>query len=361
MTESSISLGDLMQRLEAKGMLDEPALGRIKEYIRSADSRDSTPWYIKGMIGIGAWVAALSFCQAIAMAELLFRGPLSLCIWGLLLIGSAATLQFLSRRVFVVQLALALSLAGHGLLLSGVLELSHYDPLSLPLAAALLCAILYPIYEGSLHRFLSCFLVTVLFTNWCIQSGKYAGLHVLVLLEMVGTGLILTDTVRLRALRSLGYALAVSLPMTVFFAVMVGAGFLEGGSATQGSAQMQWWPSSAMLALGLIWLYQWIAGGPRTLLREPLWPAVVATVILGAISTPGVLAALGLLVLGHARGERALTGLGLVFFAVFLFLFYYDLNVSLMTKSLILTGSGAVLQSARWFLSRRPWAKEVAS
>ena len=46
--------------------------------------------------------------------------------------------------------------------------------------------------------------------------------------------------------------------------------------------------------------------------------AVVATMCLATVTTPGILAALGLMVLGYARNDRYLLAMGVLFFPVFI-------------------------------------------
>ncbi len=71
------------------------------------------------------------------------------------------------------------------------------------------------------------------------------------------------------------------------------------------------------------------------------------------LMTPGITAAILVLVLGFQRGQRVLMGLALVFLAVFLIAFYYHLDVTLLVKSGILAASGIVLLGMRWALLRQ--------
>ena len=45
---------------------------------------------------------------------------------------------------------------------------------------------------------------------------------------------------------------------------------------------------------------------------------------------------------------------------VYIFTFYYELELGLDEKSYCLMGSGLVLLAARWYLARRPWARREA-
>ena len=62
----------------------------------------------------------------------------------------------------------------------------------------------------------------------------------------------------------------------------------------------------------------------------------------------------------HFFEDRSLLVLGFLFLPVYIFVYYYSLNIDLLTKSFVLMGSGVFLIVARVFLGTRKWAKECA-
>lgn len=347
--ESAISLGDLLQRLRDQELLDEAGLERIAGHLSQTRPAPGNPWYVRVLVAVGAWIAAICLLVFLALAKIidimaLEARPLLSC--GIFLVAGATALHSLRRHVFAAQLALAFSMAGHALVLVGAAKLTD-DSMGPAFAAAGLCAVLYPLYRESLHRFLSCLLATSAAAGWLVAADLHHGLHGLVLVESIWAGMFFLAPRIEPSLRPLAYALVVSVPLHLLLIVADGAQL--------GTPQ---WPSSLTLALGLVALYRWIAGDTAKLRREPFVAAIVCTAALAVLSTPGVLAAIGLLVLGYARDDRPLLGLGLAFLPLFLALYYYDLDVSLLQKSGVLLASGAVLLAARWYLSRRSWARE---
>ena len=83
---------------------------------------------------------------------------------------------------------------------------------------------------------------------------------------------------------------------------------------------------------------------------KPLIMSLCGVTLLGVFSAPGVLLSLGLMVLGYATHERLITLFGILLLPLVIFNYYYSLNVSLMEKSLILIGTGAVLIIGRMYL-----------
>jgi uncharacterized membrane protein len=77
-------------------------------------------------------------------------------------------------------------------------------------------------------------------------------------------------------------------------------------------------------------------------------------VSLPALLTPGILAAVIMLVLAFQRNNRLLLGLGAAGLVVFLIAFYYHLEVTLLVKSLMLLGTGLLLLGLRAIMLQEP-------
>jgi uncharacterized membrane protein len=116
------------------------------------------------------------------------------------------------------------------------------------------------------------------------------------------------------------------------------------------------WLSTALLGAGLLYLV-------HVLLTErglpPFGPfalsayGAVLLLMWPAQRAPGLIGALIVLLLGFRRGNRLLLGMALLFLAVFLSAYYYNLSISLLLKSAALAGSGAVLLALRWILIKQ--------
>ncbi|MBI4777851.1 DUF4401 domain-containing protein [Candidatus Desantisbacteria bacterium] len=78
--------------------------------------------------------------------------------------------------------------------------------------------------------------------------------------------------------------------------------------------------------------------------------AILSTILLGIFTTPGILVAIGLLVVGYTFGDRILTVLSYLFLPCFLIVFYYALNIDLAYKSWVVAGSGVILLVVHWIV-----------
>jgi hypothetical protein len=216
------------------------------------------------------------------------------------------------------------------------------------LAAVLLCAVQYPVNRDSLHRFLSVAATIAIVIGWLLEDRLHDMLHAAVLVEAAGIGLLFAYRRVPAMLRPMAYAFVVALPGTMLL------------SMSTWNLETTWWRSSIVLTVWLVWLIRWCAHEHAQRWTEPLTLAVLAALALGVVSTPGLLAAIGLMVLGYALDDRIVLGLGTLFVPVFIIVFYYDLALDLGVKSYMLMGTGAVLLVARWLLSRRSWTQEEA-
>jgi uncharacterized membrane protein len=177
-------------------------------------------------------------------------------------------------------------------------------------------------------------------------------MHFLVAAETIFAGTLLLLKKRRAWVEPLVYSAALMLPTTLLLMNLTHAdlGRLTG--------QLDWgfkeplWPSSLLLTIGLIYLYFQLAGGKKLFQNSLLILAVLSTILLGIVTTPGILVAIGLLIVGYAFDDRILTGLSYLFLLCFLVVFYYTLNIDLATKSWVIGGSGVVLLIVRWISGR---------
>jgi len=163
-------------------------------------------------------------------------------------------------------------------------------------------------------------------------------LHVLVLLETLGVGLVFLKSGR-PVFRPAGYAMALGLLGTMLLILNP-----EGPAAVS---------SLVMQVAALIWLLYRASETSSKRTAEVFVVPAAGAILLGVFSSPGLLAALTVMILGHLERDSILKGLGVRFVPVYLIAYYYSLESTLMTKSLVLVGTGIVLWIARWYVGRR--------
>ena len=341
---SQLSLKDLFAQLsEQRHTID---IGVANEIARADQSEDRTPWFVSALIGFGAWLSCILFLGALAIAGI-FDHAATAIFTGLCLLGGGAFMDRIADGAFLRQLALAAGLTGLGLTAIGVAETTNANELStVTLSVTAATVVFYGAYRCTEFRFLACLISTALATFWMCEdswfSGEYSGenwgIHLLVLLETVGIDVIFSRR-ETNFLKPASYALAAGLLGTMLF--------------TQLSDDLQTWPSAMILALAQvgILIQAWRTTSQTS--KENLGVAIAGTIVLGLVSAPGVIASLATTLLGHLKRDDMLRRLGILSLPIYISAYYYNLETSLLLKSLTLIGSWAVLWAVRWYFRKR--------
>src|SRR5690606_6018594 len=108
----------LLENLRQRGIVDET--GAAAEMQQSP-----APWFVHRFAGLAAWLAALMLILSSALA-LAHGGVFGAILIGAMLLGLAVWL-LRQPGILLAQMGLALSLAGQGMLVYAVGELSGFD------------------------------------------------------------------------------------------------------------------------------------------------------------------------------------------------------------------------------------------
>jgi len=111
---------------------------------------------------------------------------------------------------------------------------------------------------------------------------------------------------------------------------------------------------TAGATLALLWLVQGVLAEHRAGARD-IVAVLAALLALSAVTwrTPAIGTTLFVMLLAFDRRSRASLGVAVAFFLVFGALYYYNLELTLMQKSGVLTASGALCLAAWAVLSQR--------
>lgn len=348
------------QRQELWGRLASAALVEGEEPPALAPQ---PPWFVRVMLGFAGWFGALFLLGFGGLVlSFLFESVAGSLSTGVVLCGGAAFLFRKSENDFLTQLGFAVSLAGQAAILIGFGQLFEEHLAATAVALALVQAALFFLAPSFLHR---------VWTAWtgalalAVALGSWeAAAFVPPLLTAAFAWIWLEELDHPRRneiLRAGGYGLTLAAVVMIFF--------LEALSTTVMWTELgpQVPPIfGAALTAGIL-----IVAVLRLLSREgvgagtgPGRAALVGAVILGlaSLAAPGLAPAVLILVLGHANGNRLLTGLGILVLLGYLSYYYYSLEMTLLEKSALLAAVGVALLLARLALHRwwpEPAAEEV--
>jgi hypothetical protein len=321
-----------------------------------ADDTEPTPWFVRVLVAVGAWVAAVLFAVMVGLTEAFRHEWIALVLGVVGLVGTTV----LRRRVrgdFATQLALALHLGSHLLVAIAVAESVGWRH---ALAAGAVSGVVTAtvalfVYPDRIVRFCAAVTIAAAAAGAFADAGSdheltQVGIAVIAVLASAATvGLWLAPARldatlfgELRAPAAYGCAL-VSLGLLLL-------PFIDDGDRLLDVRLASWGETGLLVAFGVAAL-----AGLRVRSPEPVVLLLVALGGLGAASAgaPGIPAAL--LCMGvafHAR-QLVLFGITCAFLVAFLTLFYWHLDVSFLAKSGVLGASGAGLLAVYAYLRLR--------
>jgi hypothetical protein len=319
----------------------------------------SSPWYIRVMQGVAGWIGALFLFGFIGFAlEEVIKSAESSIILGLLICVVAFFIfRWAKDNDFVTQFGLAVSIAGQGLFIFGLFETFKTDFFPVFFSVFVFQALLALFIANAIHR---------VFTSWSAVLALSFALNALGIYG-IATGIIAISFAIIwssesiwamhgKLWRPIGYGLALALVQNEvlhFFSREI----WDISGHPNPSALMLYAPfiSTAFVVFTFLWVIKRLLNREEILLNNPVAQvAIVAALLLGMLSfvAHGMATALLILLLGFATGNRVLMGLGLIALGGFISHYYYQLNNTLLFKSLVLALSGAVLLAVRFALQK---------
>lgn len=357
---TKISVGHLLNSWISSKLVPLSQKHEIEGFILSQEHEKKLPLFLGILIAAGAFIASISFLSFFYMSEIIYY-PSEL-VWGLVFIGLALFFAKISgdklntvRHSFVTQASLFTMIIGKIVFIIGfskAIGMPVKDTwYGITLAAFLITVVTYYLYPIVLDRFLSTFACLILLLI-CILSESVFGLSTAIMLNLfffiqliIAATLFVSGKIKCDYV-PLAYAIACSLCILTIYTTALP---MIDSKAQSFSLVF----INGLLTISFIALIAWTAGSFKKLQSEPILVASFGVVLLGIISAPGIILSLCLMVLGYGKHENPLILLGVFFMPIFIFLYYYNLDVSLLEKSGILIGSGLVLLAGRGYLAAR--------
>ena len=278
------------------------------------------------------------------------NGSTSLVVCGLLFYTAGLLLRRAVKTDYLVQLTLAAGLAGASMVVIG-LWTADRETSGAIMASFVVSLLTLAVYPDVVMRFIATLGACVTLVLGCheLELGPDGA----VALIAVAAGLawhfeprLLEHELTRPAQRPLAWGLVVSLLAFQLSTVLENfdRAFRVGPAA------------SVSVAVALLVLVVAVAREHgAALTSEPVLVALVAGVLLGAVMlhAPGVLAALYVAGLAFHRRSPLMLGLAILFLVVFMSSFYFRMELTLLVRSLVLLGSGALLLGLREYVRRR--------
>jgi uncharacterized membrane protein len=335
----------LSQRQLVQG--DLPAHSVDQNSVRQA-------WYIRVMLGFSGWLGAL-FLMAfvgIGFSFVMDSAVASICIGVALCTAAYVLFRSVTNQDFLEQFSLAVSLAGQGFFFFGLIKEFHEDSIALFAAILVLELLLTICMPNFIHRFLTS-LAAICAAYFLLQRAGIYGLM---------NGVLAVSVLALwwspRLLRQAAFWRPVSYALAIALLCSEGSRFVP--SFYWRGTDLAWMKHSWLIGSSLVNIALMFAV-ILVLRREQLAfssshaiTALSATLLLCGVSyiAPGLSSALLLMLIAFSFSNRILFGLGLLALLSFLSHYYYQLQVTLLYKSIVLLGLAFILFAIRWLLLR---------
>ncbi len=356
------SLEDLLNHLQSQGDLTNRQ--ETESFIIERQGQEEQPLYLKLLAGVGAFMASFFFIGFLFLTEIIsFSSEGSLVAFGAIFIGAAIGVYKFAetqqhsyiRHSFIMQLSFTWMALGKTLFVWGV-SVVMGSRWGIPVAGLIATLITYYVYKISLDRFLSCFAV-LFFTLIALLSFRDSSgaeevvFYIFFAAQLAGVSFLFTSGSVKRKYTPLAYALACSLCAGALILSTQGPFFNSHREEVMISRLLL----NSEAAIAFIALIGWATGDWKKLKTEPFIIASVGIALMAAVSAPGIILSLGFLILGYSKSDYLLIVLGALLLPVFLFFYYYNMDVTLLHKSIILASSGVLLLTGLGYLKFRQW------
>ena len=333
-------------------------LVELGEVHGAAPEERAVPWSIRLMLGAGAWLGSMFALGLLAALSYQFLEHASGRLMVAAFAAGAAYLLFQAglRNVFVSQLGLICGCIAQALVLWSI-----FDALRLGANAALavfLLAILSLALPSRLWRVLSTWQALIALVWLTHELGVLYFLPLLTALCAVAGGLLFIEPKlalrRYELLRPLAFGLVLgAFGLSAWLLASMWVGVVAANSSTEPPIRAWLGLTSLLLGLSNAWL-AWHFAKRHALANAGLACVLPLALAAATWSCPPLSAALGLVLLGYGRGEKALLAFGILGLICALGWHYYALSWPLDLKALSLVGAGVLLGASRAYLLKLP-------
>jgi len=309
------------------------------------------PWFVHVLQGVGAWLSAIMFIIVFALMGVI-HSEIGFIVAGAGLLVISLLLSFAAddKSFYLSQLLFAASLTGHVLLAVGIgVMIGHIQFAAFTMALVSIISIIF--YPYSVHKFLSFHLLFIALLILAAQMKMTElGIAVLMVMTILFTCWIwLNESYCVnRKFNALFRPIQYALVSALLLGAVIIDHFYDLSSHQHGISPT--FPLHEIIAVGFFcgfaWLiqriFQRLDSSENHLLKGGLLALMLVLSIVFYYS-PSILASLLLLLLGIERNNRIVLPLAIFSLIYAIGRYYYQLDLTLLHKSLLLMGSGLVL------------------
>lgn len=312
-----------------------------------------TSWIIRVVTMLGAWIAAACFFGVISLLGIFDSNGAVLVLGLILMVSAVLGFRSMKQNIFMIPFALTASITGQICFVFGLSNEMRNDNYNVVLIAEIVIQLLlFLATTNNIQKFiailgLNTFIVSLLFYN-----KLYDNIHIVLGINaLILTFLILWEE---KILANYKFAISSYQPLTagitLSFLFLTFIKLIEQNDAWRSEIHIHyWWISTGFIFLCLFaCIYKVSADFEWNYVKT----LPIALIFLPLIGSSGILAGILILLLGFYHKSVWTIGMGILALAVFISVFYYNLQMTLWVKSLVLMASG-LLFLAVFFLIKK--------
>ncbi|SNY94974.1 DUF4401 domain-containing protein [Flagellimonas pacifica] len=327
---------------------DENAL--MQEYLNKSKEKSSLA--IKVLSIFGGFLASLAFISFLFILGLYDSAP-GLLIFGIGLIVAAILLNKKYDKLIVDTVSISAYIIGFILL---ILALAQYNVgengiAALIIVIAICCMVIVQRYMLS---FISLLAINASFLFMIISNDLYDFIHIYIAINtfllaywFINEAEIITSGIKLSKLYD---PVRIALLFSLLF------GFVAIGKRDLMPLSFGYvWLSSLTIFSAIIYLVHYISGivGVSSMKNKVVLYTLSAFILLPTVFAPAISGAILIILLSFMTNYKTGLVIGIISLIYFVSQYYYDLNLTLLTKSIILMVSGVIFILFYLFTSKK--------
>lgn len=310
-----------------------------KEYSNSHKEKSSIA--IKILSVLGGFLATLAFLGFLLIAGL-YDSEAGLVITGLIFIGAAIWLNVVYKKLIIDTLSVSAYVIGFCLIAFGLSELEVGDN-TICVIFMLASLLTIGITRNYILSFISILTINGCFIYLIIDNDLYSLIHVYDAILLVLLTYVFLNEAKLLADKRFPTKLYNPIRIGLMFSLITGLVFVgQRGIFDFGIKHI--WASSIItipLTIYVISIIAKIIGITKTKSLYLIYSFSILFIIPTAMS-PAISGALLIILLSFLVNYKTGLAIGVISFVYFISQYYYDLNFTLLTKSIILFVSGII-------------------
>lgn len=367
-------------QLQQLGLIDSYTINRDERTNQTINHNieDDSPWFIQVFFGFSGFLASLFFIGFLTLllqnTGVLDSAIANFSIGMLLNVGGFVLFksQITRRSMFLNSLAFTLSVAGQAYVMYALVSGDIEHPLGVWLFLFIQSALTF-IMANFMYRLLSSLAAlgcTVYLLNYYDLPELSLGLLALIAIvsNLQRYRLLQLTSIKWRAaffdtIRAVAYASALMLlcVSVYFIAAEYGNSFVTSDGYNAAFSYNYYLAQGLLTVASLYTAYLILRRYQVKLLSSASIVIFCAIIILGVMSiyVSGLLATSLIIIIAGANSQRILLGLGIVALVSYIFWYYYQLDTSLLVKSVSMLVIGITLLLIRWLLIKRYFADKT--